>query len=121
MDTTWQWVSSAVTDVGNVRKINEDAILDRPQQGLWVVADGMGGHEAGDVASSSIVSALSSLGSYDKPSEFVNAVEDTLISVNNLAVLLHLQGRLAEAEPHYREALDGFGEIALEFVDDFAR
>lgn len=82
MDTTWQWVSSAVTDVGNVRKINEDAILDRPQHGLWVVADGMGGHEAGDVASSSIVSALSSLGSYEKPSEFVSAVEDTLIAVN---------------------------------------
>jgi serine/threonine protein phosphatase PrpC len=82
METTWQWVSSAVTDVGNVRKINEDAILDRPQQGLWVVADGMGGHEAGDVASSSIVSALASIGEYDKPSEFVNAVEDTLMAVN---------------------------------------
>lgn len=82
METTWQWVSSAVTDVGNVRQVNEDAILDRPQQGLWVVADGMGGHEAGDVASSSIVSALASLGSYDKPSEFVDAVEDTLTEVN---------------------------------------
>lgn len=82
METTWQWVSSAVTDVGNVRKINEDAILDRPQHGLWVVADGMGGHEAGDVASSSIVAALASIGDYDKPSAFVDAVEDTLIAVN---------------------------------------
>ncbi len=82
METTWQWVSSAVTDVGNVREINEDAILDRPQHGLWVVADGMGGHEAGDLASTSIVSALASLGSFDRPSAFVDAVEDTLIAVN---------------------------------------
>jgi serine/threonine protein phosphatase PrpC len=79
---TWQWVSSAVTDVGNVRKVNEDAILDRSQQGLWVVADGMGGHEAGDVASSSIVAALGSLGDFDKPSAFVDAVEDALLDVN---------------------------------------
>jgi len=82
MQTTWQWVSSAVSDVGNVRKINEDAILDRPRQGLWAVADGMGGHEAGDLASSSIVSELASLGHYDTPSQFTDAVEDTLMAVN---------------------------------------
>ena len=82
MDTTWQWVSSGITDVGNVRKINEDAILDRPQSGLWVVADGMGGHEAGDIASKSIVTALGQLGEYDRPREFVDAVEDRLIDVN---------------------------------------
>lgn len=82
MDTTWQWVSSGITDVGNVRQINEDAILDRPQTGLWVVADGMGGHEAGEVASSSIVAALSKLGDFDRPKKFVDAVEDCLIEVN---------------------------------------
>ncbi len=82
METTWQWVSAGITDVGNVRKVNEDAILDRPQSGLWVVADGMGGHEAGDVASSSIVTALSRLGDYDRPRVFVDAVEDCIIDVN---------------------------------------
>lgn len=82
MDTTWQWVSSGISDVGNVRKINEDAILDRPQTGLWVVADGMGGHDAGDVASSAIVGSLAKLGDFDRPKEFVDAVEDRLIDVN---------------------------------------
>ena len=82
LDTSWQWVSSGITDVGNVRKVNEDAILDRPQTGLWVVADGMGGHEAGDVASSTIVAALSALGDHDRPREFVDAVEDCIINVN---------------------------------------
>jgi len=79
---SWQWVSSAITDPGNVRTANEDAILDSPQTGLWVVADGMGGHEAGEVASGAIVAGLSQIGGIDRPAEFVDAVEDRLIDVN---------------------------------------
>ena len=52
-----RWVSAALTDVGKVRKINEDACAAWPDNGIWVVADGMGGHDAGDLASSSIVEA----------------------------------------------------------------
>ena len=51
----FRFVSAHATDVGPVREHNEDAWLDRPEIGLWVVADGMGGHEAGDHASRSIV------------------------------------------------------------------
>lgn len=55
------WTDCGATDLGRVRKINEDAFLALPSlgsAGLWVVADGMGGHEAGDVASSAIVDSL---------------------------------------------------------------
>ncbi len=50
--------SWAVTHVGTVRKHNEDAYVDRPDLGIWAVADGAGGHSAGDVASSMIAEAL---------------------------------------------------------------
>lgn len=46
------------THVGLRRKINEDSLFADPERGLWVVADGMGGHEAGEVASNMVTDAL---------------------------------------------------------------
>lgn len=48
---------SALTHVGKVRKVNEDSILSMPEQGTWIVSDGMGGHDAGDFASQAVIDA----------------------------------------------------------------
>ena len=44
-----------------MRRRNEDAVLERPDIGLWAVADGAGGHHCGDYASGSVVAALRDL------------------------------------------------------------
>jgi serine/threonine protein phosphatase PrpC len=79
---SFKWRSAAITDVGRVRKLNEDSILDRGEVGLWVVADGMGGHSAGDLASQLIVNSLAQLEPSDDLAEFVERAEETLRSVN---------------------------------------
>lgn len=80
------WSSSALTDVGCVRKVNEDSILDSGEQSLWAVADGMGGHEVGDVASQKIVAALDQVHPCSGLSDYVDAVEDALVGVNRYLI-----------------------------------
>jgi serine/threonine protein phosphatase PrpC len=66
-----------------VRTHNEDSVLDLAAAGLWVVADGMGGHNAGDVASRMIVESLCGVTKRARPSELLDEVEDRLLAVNS--------------------------------------
>lgn len=82
MTTAFRIASIAATHPGLVRRVNEDRHCERPADGLWVVADGMGGHAFGDWAAHAVVQALESV---TVPADFdaaVQAVADGVHSAN---------------------------------------
>ncbi len=56
-----QFRGGAVTHPGTRRDHNEDMFVARPDLGLWAVADGAGGHDAGEVASEMIAATLDTI------------------------------------------------------------
>lgn len=77
------WKSVQDSNVGMVREINEDSIISLPEKQFWAVADGMGGYEAGDVASNMIVTSLQEIGESEGLTQHVNNIEDQLLDVNH--------------------------------------
>jgi protein phosphatase/serine/threonine-protein phosphatase Stp1 len=53
--------SGAATHAGTANRLNEDAFVNRPDLGLWAVADGAGGHESGEVASAEVAGLLQTI------------------------------------------------------------
>ena len=80
----FRWASAARSDAGRVREINEDAWLDQPDLGRWAVADGMGGHAVGDLASRLVVDALSQLSPPASMKRFIADARTRLQTANRL-------------------------------------
>ena len=85
--------SRAATHAGTANRLNEDAYVNRPDLGLWAVADGAGGHESGEIASAEVAGLLQTIG------EGLSAGE----------VLLEVRSRLEEAHARLREMASARG------------
>ena len=74
--------SCGVTHTGHVRTRNEDSILVLEDEQIWLVADGMGGHHAGDFASQTITRNLGLYKQQDSLEDSVLLIEENILNSN---------------------------------------
>ncbi len=109
--------SSSATNVGRKRKINQDSIFasDKPVgnlPNLYIVADGMGGHNAGDFASRYTVNTVR---------EYIaGSREKNPIKLINEAIQLANRGILKEASEHSEMFGMGTTIVVTTIVDEYA-
>ncbi len=90
-----QYRSWAATHAGAVRDHNEDAFVDRPEIGLWAVADGAGGHDCGELASAMIRDALARIPGQLSGGELVARVREAISETHDA-----LRALAARRGPH---------------------
>lgn len=81
---SFQISSNGVTDTGHVRNKNEDSILMHTTENLWTVADGMGGHHAGDFASQTITNNLSLFKQHASLDDSILLLEENILNSNSV-------------------------------------
>jgi protein phosphatase len=79
---TARFETGAATHLGKVRQRNEDSYLVRPETGIWAVADGMGGHDSGDLASQTVMEALESIQPSRSAQDLLSRCEERIFDAN---------------------------------------
>jgi protein phosphatase len=115
--------SAGITDVGRRREQNEDSLFCDDAMGLYVVADGMGGHKAGEVASKLVVETIRDYidqNQNDHQTEnLVDTDEKLSKEARRLLVGIHLSNRVVHQTAQRNEEYKGMGSTvsAVYFTD----
>jgi protein phosphatase len=115
--------SAGVTDIGRRRQLNEDALFVDDESGLYIVADGMGGHNAGEVASKLAVETVSNFvrrSGDDEEITWPYGVDPSIsINANRLRTAIMLANKRVWKEADNREDYTGMGTtIVAGLVED---
>lgn len=100
--------AAATTDVGRCRHHNEDTFLLRPELGVFAVADGMGGHDSGDVASAMVASSIA--GFFERGPEV--PIEDALREPEDAGLPIEARRLLAAVRKANRDVHHASGRRA---------
>jgi protein phosphatase len=104
---------SARTDLGRKRTLNEDSYVVAPEHGLFVVADGMGGHAAGEVASAMAVQTMGQFFEATNTGEEITwpfEIDENLpIQANKLKTAIRLANRQIHRSAIEQHRLEGMG------------
>jgi protein phosphatase len=74
--------TGSVSHPGRVRTANEDNLVLRPEFGIWAVADGMGGHENGALASATVAASLEAIGAAGSAPDLLAQLEASVLKAN---------------------------------------
>jgi len=116
--------SAGITHIGRKRKVNEDSLFLDDDLGLYLVADGMGGHRAGEVASNLVVETLrdyiKKVGEDYNTQEFGKPDEALSMEANRLLSGIKLSNRVVHQASKSNESYHGMGSTvsAIYFNDD---
>jgi serine/threonine protein phosphatase PrpC len=105
--------SAGISDIGRRREQNEDSLFFDDRMGLYVVADGMGGHNAGEVASKLVVETIRDYIKQnlpDSPAEELDNVDPSLSKeARQLLAGIQLSNRIVHQTSLNNEAYKGMG------------
>ncbi len=105
--------SAGITDIGKKRKGNEDALFLDDNLGLYVVADGMGGHRAGEIASNLVVETMGEFFQLSKNNGDghgkINSDKTLSREANRLLSSIHLSNKVVHEASLGNDACRGMG------------
>jgi len=107
MFTPERFNEAGLSDKGHYKNINEDAFKACPEIGLWIVADGMGGHSSGDVASQLAVDYISA--AVNEGASLEAAIQQAHIEISSVA---HQDNKGMGTTVVAAQIIDGLFEVA---------